>query len=216
MNKIFIAGLPRTGTTSVCAAFLELGFKTAHTAYTREALSQAQVIADTPVFNDYKQLAALYPNSRFIYLDRAMESWLPSVRRLLTRMLPRLETQQGGFNDTLKRCYYDTFAKLSADNIACDHYLTDIYQQHRKKLLCFLDASQIEYLILDVSHPHSLQQLSDFLDIQTSTATRMPNLNQGGKVTAWKQIDHPLKVESTRHGKADKDSLLYCEINTNR
>ncbi|MCF2909388.1 sulfotransferase family protein [Pseudoalteromonas sp. DL2-H2.2] len=211
MEKIFIAGLPRTGTTSVCAAFLEFGFKTAHTAYTREALSQAQVIADTPVFNDYEQLATLYPNSRFIYLDRAMESWVPSVRRLLTRMLPRLETQQGGFNDTLKRCYFDTFANLSADNIACDHYLTDIYQRHRQKLLRFLDTSQIEYLILDVSHPHSLQQLSDFVGIDTNSTKPMPNLNQGGKVTAWKQIEHPLKVESTRHGKADRDSLLYSE-----
>ncbi|MEC4089259.1 sulfotransferase [Pseudoalteromonas rubra] len=209
MKKIFIAGLPRTGTTSVCAAFLELGFKTAHTAYTRDALNQAQVIADTPVFNDYKKLAVRYPDSRFVYLERAMMCWIPSVRQLLTRMLPRLETQQGGFNDTLKRCYFDTFKNLSAENISCDKYLIDIYHQHRYELLSFLEAKQIEHLILDVSQPDSLQQLSSFLGVHTNTNIRMPNLNQHGKVTAWKQIVHPLKIESTRNGKADRDSILY-------
>ncbi|MCO7187778.1 MULTISPECIES: sulfotransferase [unclassified Pseudoalteromonas] len=209
MEKIFITGLPRTGTTSVCAAFLELGFKTAHTAYTRETFLQAQVIADTPVFNDYETLSELYPNSRFVYLDRAMSSWVPSIRCLLTRMLPRLETQQGGFNDTLKRCYFDTFEHLSADNIASDQYLIDIYLKHRNDCLSFLERKQHTYLMLDVAKPGSLQTLTGFLGIQTDLVSSMPNLNQGGKVTAWKQIDHPLKVESTRYGKADKDSLLY-------
>ena len=41
--KILVTGLPRTGTTSVCIAALHLGVKTAHTAYTREALGQAQL-----------------------------------------------------------------------------------------------------------------------------------------------------------------------------
>ncbi|TMP30178.1 sulfotransferase family protein [Pseudoalteromonas rubra] len=215
MEKIFITGLPRTGTTSVCAAFLELGFKTAHTAYTRETFSQAQVIADTPIFNDYETLSELYPNSRFVYLDRAMSSWVPSIRRLLTRMLPRLETQQGGFNDTLKRCYFDTFEHLSADNLECDQYLIESYHKHRADCLSFLERSQQTYLILDVAQPDSLQTLTDFLDIHTDLASTMPNLNQGGKVTAWKQIDHPLKVESTRNGKADRDSLLYSTAYTN-
>ncbi|KAF7785882.1 hypothetical protein PRUB_a0281 [Pseudoalteromonas rubra] len=214
MKKIFIAGLPRTGTTSVCAAFLELGFKTAHTAYTRDALDQAQVIADTPIFNDYKKLAVIYPDSRFVYLERAMANWIPSVRRLLTRMLPRLETQRGGFNDTLKRCYFETFENLSAENIASDQYLIDIYYKHRTELLEFLETKQIAHLILDVSHPDSLHHLSGFLDIHTNGDSCMPNLNQGGKVTAWKQIVHPLKIESTRNGKADRDSILYSQINS--
>ena len=50
MQKIFIIGLPRTGTTSVCVAMLELGFYVAHTAYTDRSFTEAQVIADTPIF----------------------------------------------------------------------------------------------------------------------------------------------------------------------
>ncbi|MEM7388342.1 MAG: sulfotransferase, partial [Pseudomonadota bacterium] len=47
-SKIFIIGLPRTGTTSICNSFLQLGYKTAHTAYTQQAITTADVIADTP------------------------------------------------------------------------------------------------------------------------------------------------------------------------
>ncbi|MFQ3195483.1 MAG: hypothetical protein ACI9N3_002317, partial [Colwellia sp.] len=53
-TKIFIIGLPRSGTTSICAAMLELGYTVAHTAYTQKTFDQAQVIADTPIFADFK------------------------------------------------------------------------------------------------------------------------------------------------------------------
>ncbi|WP_164835569.1 sulfotransferase, partial [Pseudoalteromonas sp. TB51] len=45
MSKIFIIGLPRTGTTSVCHAFLEFGIATAHTAYTSHCFENATAIA---------------------------------------------------------------------------------------------------------------------------------------------------------------------------
>jgi hypothetical protein len=82
MNKIFIIGLPRTGTTSVCAAMLTLGFRVAHTAYTVRAFDEAQVIADTPIFNDYQQLDQAYPKAKFIYLERSLKNWLPSIQQL--------------------------------------------------------------------------------------------------------------------------------------
>ena len=77
MNKIFIIGLPRTGTTSVCAAMLDLGFRVAHTAYTDRSFNEAQVIADTPIFCDYQHLDKAYPDAKFIYLTRTMDKWLP-------------------------------------------------------------------------------------------------------------------------------------------
>jgi hypothetical protein len=55
-EKIFIIGLPRSGTTSICSVMLELGYSVAHTAYTQKTFDNAQVIADTPIFADYKQL----------------------------------------------------------------------------------------------------------------------------------------------------------------
>ncbi|WP_320819085.1 sulfotransferase, partial [Thalassolituus sp.] len=42
MSKIFIIGLPRTGTTSISVALLELGFLVAHTAFTKKAFEVAE------------------------------------------------------------------------------------------------------------------------------------------------------------------------------
>ena len=101
-NKIFIIGLPRTGTTSVCHAFLEFGIPTAHTAYTNNCFDNAHAIADTPIFNDYKALDKYYPDAKFIYLERELNVWLPSIKQLLLRMHTNLTRTDGGFNIHIK------------------------------------------------------------------------------------------------------------------
>ncbi|MFT7558967.1 MAG: hypothetical protein ACI93R_000870 [Flavobacteriales bacterium] len=86
MSKIFIIGLPRTGTTSICIHLLDHNHRVAHNAYCENTIVQADVIADTPVFADYAKLDALYPNSKFIMLERSLELWTPSIQRLLRSM----------------------------------------------------------------------------------------------------------------------------------
>jgi len=117
MQKIFIIGLPRTGTTSVCAAMLALGYRVAHTAYTERSFFEAQVLADTPIFCDYQRLDSAYPNAKFIYLARDMEKWLPSIAQLLARMHNNLIRDDGGFNPIIKRCYQTIFSPYSLANI---------------------------------------------------------------------------------------------------
>jgi hypothetical protein len=48
MNKLFIIGIPRTGTTSISAAFLEY-FKVFHTAYTKRAFESQRTIGKLPI-----------------------------------------------------------------------------------------------------------------------------------------------------------------------
>ncbi|KZN54734.1 hypothetical protein N474_17645 [Pseudoalteromonas luteoviolacea CPMOR-2] len=206
-NKYFVLGLPRTGTTSLCVASLGLGFKTAHTAYTQSAIKSAQLIADTPVFNDFEKLYQLFPNSRFIYLERELSLWVPSIQRLLTRMLPKLIEQGGGFNETLKRCYFNTFPNLNADNILDDTYLINCYNNHKLNVTSFINKTNADCLFVNLAHEDSGQKLAEFLNVSNID---IPHLNKMGKVTAWNEIRHPLKVESTRLGKVDKDSTLYC------
>ena len=202
-NKIFIIGLPRTATTSVCAAMLDLGFTTAHTAYTNLCMEQAQVIADTPIFCDYQQLDQRYPNAKFIYLSRELTSWLPSIRQLLERMYHNLQRSDGGFNPTLKRCYNDIFSPLTLDNIAQDQFLTSCYQRHQQGVSAYFSNRPNDLLTIDVSASDSYQQLIDFLGVK-SAKTTFEQLNIGGKVTAWKQVKHPLKIASThKAGKVD-------------
>ncbi|MGB0836387.1 MAG: sulfotransferase family protein [Psychrobium sp.] len=208
-NKIFIIGLPRTATTSVCKAMVELGFTTAHTAYIQKAFDQAQVLADTPIFCDYQQLDKFYPNSKFIHLEREIDVWVPSIRQLLERMLHNLQRTDGGFNPYLRRCYHDIFQPLTADNIASDDFLIECYQRHQQGIETYFKGREQDLLSIDVSQAGSYQALLDFVGITDSDKDDFERVNIGGKVTAWKQVESEFKVESTRRGRIDK--LDYLE-----
>jgi hypothetical protein len=205
-QKIFIIGLPRTATTSVCAAMLELGFKTAHTAYTNQSMNDAQVIADTPVFCDYQLLDKTYANAKFIYLERDFATWLPSIRQLLIRMYKNLQRTDGGFNPTLKRCYNDIFSPLTLENIEKDEFLQSCYASHQQGINDYFEGREQDLLKIDVSDKDSFQSLLGFLNIDAKHTELMgfEHINMGGKVTAWKQIKSPLKVEATQKGKVDR------------
>lgn len=205
-NKIFIIGLPRTATTSVCLAMLSLGFKTAHNAYTENAFTEAEVIADTPVYCDYQSLDQHFPNSKFIYLSRAKEGWLPSIKQLLHRMITNLQRTDGGFNPHLKRCYNEIFSPLTPENIAQDDFLLQCYQRHQEGVYAYFKDRTNDFLTIDVSAPSSYQQLLRFLGISTSLGKEggFERINIGGKVKAWQDINNVLKIESTNKGRIDK------------
>lgn len=200
-NKIFIIGLPRTGTTSVCAALLDLGFNVAHTAYTQRTFEQAQVIADTPIFNDFELLDSYYPNSKFIYLSRELKLWLPSIAQLLQRMAKNLLRDDGGFNPIIKRCYLNTFLPLTAQNISSSEFLTQCYQHHQTQVEHYFKDTPEKLLTINISESNAFEQLQKFLDIPLTNGN-FEKMNIGGKVTAWKDLNHILKIASTNNGRA--------------
>ena len=206
MSKIFIIGLPRTGSTSICAAMLELGFRVAHTAYTDRAFSEAQVLADTPIFCDYQHLDSAYPDAKFIYLSRAMDKWLPSIKQLLARMHSNLIRDDGGFNPIIKRCYQEIFTPYSLDNINNVEFLAQCYQQHETQVQQYFTDRDSNFLSLDISDSESYNQLLSFLNFPESeiVSSGFKRLNVGGKVTAWKDIKSSLKVDSTNKGRVTK------------
>ena len=207
-NKIFIIGLPRTATTSVCKAFVELGFTTAHTAYIQKAFDEAQVIADTPIFCDYQILDQHYPNSKFIHLARDMDAWVPSIRQLLQRMLHNLQRTDGGFNPYLRRCYHDIFSPLTVDNINNDDFLIRCYDHHLATIKAHFKDRPNDLISIDVSHATSYQALLDFIGMPPRESNSFDRVNIGGKVTAWKQVDSEFKIESARRGRIDKLDYL--------
>ena len=138
MNKLFIIGLPRTGTTSISAALLEYSFKVAHTAYTKHAFELADVISDSPCFSDHPQLDTIFPESKFVYLDRALELWVPSMRLLLKKMYPHLAPKTGYLNPVLKRSFEQTFNLSSASEPFSEQHLEDCYHKHQKALILFV------------------------------------------------------------------------------
>ncbi len=206
-NKIFIIGLPRTSTTSLCMTMLELGFTTAHTAYTQKTISDAQVLADSPIFCDFKDLDKFYPKAKFIYLERDLTLWLPSIRQLLKRMLVNLQRNDGGFNIHIKRSFKQVFPDLNEDKLGQDSFLLSCYKNHKDSVITHFAQRPEDLLFIDLSQTKDFSRLLSFLDIaaKQSPIKGFPHINKAGKVTAWKQIKHPLKIESTRAGKIDKE-----------
>lgn len=207
--KIFIIGLPRTGTTSLCALMLELGFKTAHTAFTRYSFDEAEVIADTPVYCDYRHLDALFPGSKFIYLQRPASQWLPSISQLLQRMAPRL-VRKDGFHPVMKRCFNHVFFPLTIDTAQDEKHLRACYQRHREQVLDYFSPQPHRLLSLDLAQPEALACLMAFLN-HPPCELAMPHLNQGGKIAQWQKVDHPKKVGSHLSGKGGRLFLDYSE-----
>ena len=208
-NKIFIIGLPRTATTSVCLALLGLDFTTAHNAYTQHSFIEAQVLADTPIFCDYQTLDKHFPNSKFIYLTREPSLWLPSIKQLLQRMIVNLQRSDGGFNPHLKRCYSEVFSPLTVANIEQDEFLLSCYQRHQQGVFDYFSQRDQDLLTIDVSDEHSYQALLNFLNVEQLDENKkgFKPINIGGKVKAWQSINNKLKIESTNKGKIDK--VLY-------
>jgi hypothetical protein len=86
-EKIFGIGLSRTGTTSLMVALDVLGFHAAHFVnhFTGEQLTLEDAflfdaIGDSPVCIMFETLYSLFPNSKFIYTTRPLQSWLESMR----------------------------------------------------------------------------------------------------------------------------------------
>ena len=150
MSKIFIIGLPRTGTTSVCVSLLDLGFKVAHCAVTEGSLMAADVIGDTPAYCDYKLLDNRFPGSKYIYLDRATESWLPSIKSLLNNMIMGLNNEQGGFPPAVKRCYKEIFQPITPTSIISDTHLNSCYTRHKSDIHEHFKNRHESFLAIDI------------------------------------------------------------------
>lgn len=83
-RKVFGIGLSRTGTTTLHSIFQMLGLRSRHflgvdLAPAATSMIDLDAACDTPIPRYYKELAQLYPNSRFILTTRPEEEWLRSM-----------------------------------------------------------------------------------------------------------------------------------------
>jgi hypothetical protein len=196
MSKIFIIGLPRTGTTSISVALLELGLTVAHTAFTKRTFEVADAISDSPCFSDYQQLDGLFPKAKFIYLTRDMDKWLPSITMLLEKMAPHLEPKTGRFNPILKRSFHDTFSVKLPLNY---HELSDCYERHQTMVYSYFEGRD-NLLTIDISEQGNLLKMKQFLDMEEEGDIDFPKLNVGRNVANWKDYKHPNKISSNLAG----------------
>ena len=207
MNKLFIIGLPRTGTTSISALLLE-HFKVSHTAYTKRAFELADVISDCPCFSDYQQLDRIFPESKFVYLQRNLEYWLPSIQMLLNKMLPSLNSDNY-VNPILKRSFDQTFKLNEVLNPLEKKHLTGCYQRHEQAVIDYFNGRN-NLLSIDINQTDSLSQLLGFLNLQHTGGKKFPHLNIGKLVDNWKDIKHIHKINPNTAGREGRKFFDYC------
>lgn len=210
MSKIFIIGLPRTGTTSISVVFLNLGFKVAHTAFTKQSFALADVVTDCPCFSDFKQLEQLFPGSQFIYLSRDLSLWLPSMQRLLRKMSANLALKTGQFSPVLKRSF-DQIFQLSHVDLLTEQHLTSCYQAHQADVFNYF-ADHPRFLSINISEADSYQQLCTFLALPFTDGEVFPHLNQGAQVAHWKAVKHKHKISSFSVGQDHRQFFDYSKL----
>ncbi|WP_153914778.1 sulfotransferase family protein [Shewanella sp. TC10] len=213
MNKVFIIGLPRTGTTSVSVALLEHGFKVAHIGLTKRAFEVADVVSDVPCFCDYPQLDKLFPNAKFVYVDRPIDAWVNSIQMLLTKMAPNLADKTGTFHPILKRCFKQTFGDLKANDLLDETRLKQCYLSHQQAVFDYFEGRN-DLLTIALDDPNSLQTLLRFIGVSDEAITRndtvdFPVLNVGTHVASWGEYKHPNKVNTNLAGPEHRKFFDY-------
>ena len=90
--KIFGTGLSKTGSVSLFYAMKHLGFSCKHYIYVddceeRPTVNHIKPIVDkykfingAPINYMYRELAELYPNSKYIWMTRNFEQWIESCK----------------------------------------------------------------------------------------------------------------------------------------
>lgn len=208
--KTFIVSLPRTGTTSACVHLLGVGLRVAHTAYSSYTIPQADVTADTPIFCDYAQLQASYPDARFVYLQRPIEGWLLSIRRLLSSMRKQWARDKSVFEPDIQRCFQIVFPHFDTLSEYSDRYLLECYTAHKNRLNQYfvVHIRQPSRLItLDITTAGAGDALAGFCTQQIHTQAEvnhwsaskggaLPRVNMGRRITYWECIQHPNKIAS--------------------
>jgi hypothetical protein len=157
----------------------------------------ADVIADAPCFSDYRQLDALFPESTFIYLNRDLDLWIPSIQRLLTKMQPQLGPS-GYLHPVLKRSINSTFSMASYEPLQTEQ-LIDTYRAHQMAVLDYFE-NRSDFLSIDISLKGSLKIVLDFLGLPSHGMEEFLHVNKGKEVDAWKNTKHPNKIDALSAG----------------
>jgi O-antigen biosynthesis protein len=190
-RKIFGIGLPRTGTTSLAAAMMELGRKTCHACFDDALFDRGDAFFDTPVYADYRHLDRRYPGSKYILTWREPRSWFASFSGSLGGYLHRLRTRDDLPPDNLvdRRCY----AQVFGSDVLSEGPFVARYREHRRQVEAYFADRPGDLLILELAvAADPWDELCGFLDL-VRPATPFPRLNAGG-VDYWKKIGHANKL----------------------
>ena len=192
-NKVFGIGLSKTGTSSLSKALSMLNFSTAHwtNPYSHDLITKEDVplfdsLTDISISHQYKDLYEKYPEAKFVLTSRSVEKWEKSFLTHYARSM-----HSTSFDD-LKKIITEQYPPRFGQRYIDMHHelyfkhndLSDAYQAHEQDVLSFFQGRENQLLMLDVSKPNALQELSNFLGVD-SPQSNFPHVNTKEEKTSW-------------------------------
>ncbi len=185
LQKVFVIGLSRTGTTSLNAALNALGWRSYH--FSRHLVRfESELAGASPVpklnpagaaafdgFSDisvdlvFEELASAYPEARFVYSTRKAELWGPAMFQFVQqhRWLFQRHSVANRFFATL---YGSSWASLSAEEY------TQFYHAYDRRVRAFFATRANRLLELDVSSTNPWGRLFEFLGLSPDSVPCTP------------------------------------------
>jgi hypothetical protein len=156
--KIFGLGLSRTGTGTLTEALKLLGFTSSHYPPLRNGLDLPEHIQgffDIPIIPIYKQLDVKYPNSKFIFSSRDINTWLRSCEYYFGN---KPSSKMSGTIKKHRRLVYG-----SED---FDRELFSLaYLRHEVDVLKYFENRPNDLLIIDICSGEGWTKLCPFLNV---------------------------------------------------
>jgi hypothetical protein len=179
MNKVFVLGLQKTGTTSMGDALTFLGYRTTGPNFIfrtdlssslnmrmEEVLHNYDAFQDNPWCMTYKEVFQLYPQSKFILTVREPCSWLDSLKR---------HYRHREFEPMM----YHVFGKDLIEPWN-DEKLLEFYSRHILNVKKYFDRSPDSLLTIDLSKDDCWVDICQFLRCAVP-AIDFPHSNSSSK-----------------------------------
>lgn len=165
-NKLFVLGLSRTGTTSLHAALVLMGHGSIHYPakaarrwlagnFRSDMLIDFDACMDLPTPIYYPQLDKMYPNSKFILLERNVDDWLESLRKQWAGASP--SSNKTFLRDMIRVAVYGC-AKFDADR------MRTVYTSHSNNVKnYFRNRLGSDFVSMDITSGDGWDTLARFL-----------------------------------------------------
>ena len=176
MNRIFGIGLSRTGTTSLSHALQRVGINMVHCPNQKQLFDpNLQAASDIPVVIHYKELDKMYPNSKFIYTVRDLDSWLASAKQHFDRK--NANSTRTWRSEKRKSWAKDNRIKVYGQVEFEPEAFTRAYYRHDADVKEYFKGRENDLLILDIVGGDPASKLYSFLNIKTDI-TEFPHSNK--------------------------------------
>ena len=155
-TKVFGVGLSRTGTVSLTAALVALGYRAKHFPKALEVVLYAErydALTDTPVCQYVETLDRLHPGAKFVLTVRDEEGWLDSCRR-----------HWAGRKPTTPGWRWNRRAVYGIETFDPTVFLR-VYREHTERITRYFAGRPGKFLVLNICGGEGYERLCPFLNL---------------------------------------------------